>query len=332
MSSSSSPFYDGMFTEAEKIKVQRSPLWPILLSVHHAFGRRVLITSYRMIGGNHQAILGTHYGVNIFCTRLYGTTYTFHRYQIQTGGDAQLYQMLESTKSKYLLSRINKKKDNYEHEISREGGALMCAIINPVAAYARHVCPSQHNYQSFGVDGEYWALKLLNGKVPIDDVPITVRDKWQNTAKAFNAQDSKYKSGQKKITELLGTKKWFVCRIPSVGFMVGSILTEPLIKCCEKFGSVTGDGYSAGFNGKNPADIIKLIDPPRLHKDLSTVDPDLLGSLTLCKLARESSGMKYNTLNDTNGYMVVGDNAAFEDTGSMAWSTCDDQWFMCDKH
>jgi hypothetical protein len=315
----STPFYEGMFTPDEITKIQRSPLWAILLGAHHTFGRRVMITRFSQLFGSQdcEATLGTSWGLNVFHIRLYGGNYTLSTFNCPAGSNSSLAQRLTTTRPRYL--QINKRIPELSTRIDESYIKLLGQFNSAAKWVGEFYRPAKIYRTHLDIDSEQYVLGMLAGRISdLRNAPNEVRNRIMEADSLYKEYEKMTAVARKKLADMFGMVKWFVCRIPDTGYLVGSVQTASLFSV-----SITTNTYAT------PPSVI-LSDVPKLYRSLSDTPNELQAALTFCKLARDGSGKQYS-YNDPQRFIPQINNTIFEDAGAIAWGYEGSDWFMCDK-
>jgi hypothetical protein len=347
---SESPFYPGLFDETGKERIRKDDVWPVLLGLHHEFdlwitrwldkGVGKVVSSYMY---NGQVVLADKQGFNVLMVgkaiNKNGQEF-IHVSPLMGDSDQEVslkHSFINSDAPKYILGRIKKNPDLTNQVRARQkisAGIYIPHIRTILNSFLGWTKDPALSYK-FTIDelNSPWLIKLFAGDINVSEIPKDVADILLQFQTQLKEQQLAKKALMQRTIEMFNREKWLITINSASGHLIaGSMDMSPVIQ--------TVDSYVQ--TGSFLKDIqIPLVEKFRRYKTIRNA-PDrfrdaLCGSLTLCRVAREGTGLGANVggywETDSDKFFPISVLQVYPDTNSIAWrnNPASDQWFMLDK-
>jgi hypothetical protein len=317
--------------------IQRGPLWPLLLSLHFGFDK-LYVTRYDVAdNGNHSAIMTIMNGGHIVCVTYVVQSNEFRIHTIEDHYQPYMKPgpLAESKNSRYLSSRINGDNDltsTIRNNIRfAEKEMLSFTIDRAIDGFNESIPrPYRVSIPDSLADG---LLAIVSGESTLNEQPNDIRlgiDGLQTTRSQNNVLITE---ALERSNTMFAKPKWLVGTSgndkKTICFFVGQVDLTCAIQSTMDYvyrkSNFTREGIQVAINN-SPV-------PFRLYRSIGNMPPEqrdnILASMTFCKVAREGPRTGNVQCFDVEGLIPVVPHI-WHETDSIAWTTGQSHWFMCD--
>lgn len=244
-----SVFYPGNFTEEQKAHIKKSPLWPLIVSMHFNHNGVPLLSKYQDYPrpgtevSKYRATFSHRIGFPILAIECRksatGAAYEIWRKGLNSVGEpidnslSECVRLMASSKSQYLLGQMRKGRildDIAKLHKKCEEGVITEAMRTVIIAYADQLNPVNQTCPTLNTEAQKWAAMVATKRADIIEIPPETRLVMEQISNYYADVQTKYDLFTKEVNEMYAADKWVVNFMKDFGYVVGKLSGAPLVE------------------------------------------------------------------------------------------------------